>query len=113
MSVIAPTNMQGAGSRALVKTTLTSSDSFVYKQGSVLVLDNVTGGALTVNIDGSGGSVVPVKGVGDVSVAAGYNTPAIAAGAAVVIPLDSISSYLKGTIAVTGGTGIKASLLQF
>ncbi len=111
MATIAPTSITGAGSRALVRTTLTSSDTFTYKAGQILVLDNITVGALTVTIDGSGGTTVPVKGVGDVSVASGYSTGSIAAGAAVTIPLDSISSFLKGTIAVTGGTGIAASLL--
>lgn len=115
MGTIAPTDMQGAGKRALVKTTLTSSDTFVYDplRSPVLVLDNDTGGPLTVTIDGADATSVAVPGVGDVSVAAGYSTGVIADGAAVAIPLKSIAAYLKGVIGVTGGTGIKASLLQF
>lgn len=38
--------------------------------------------------------------------------PAITAGAAVAIPLATIREYLQGTIAITGGTGLVASLLE-
>ncbi len=107
--------MTGSGSRAVTRTTMTASDTLTYNptKNPVLILDNVTAGALTVTIDGSGGTVVPVGGIGDVSVAAGYATPSIAAGVVHAIPLNSISAYLQGTIAITGGTGIKASLLEF
>lgn len=115
MATIAPTSMTGSGSRVITETTLTSSDTFVYAadKNPVLTLRNGTGGALTVNIDGSGGTTVPVQGVGAVSVASGYTTASIAAGAMHAIPLNSISAYLAGTIAVTGGTGISASLMHF
>lgn len=36
-----------------------------------------------------------------------------AAGAEVAIPLDTIRAYLVGVIAITGGTGLSASLLEF
>ena len=38
---------------------------------------------------------------------------AIANGAVVAIQLNTIFEYLRGTIAVTGGTGIKATLLEY
>lgn len=115
MATVTPTSMTGTGTRAVTETTLTASDTLAYNpaRNPVLVLRNGTGGALTVTIDGSGGTTVPVGGVGDVSVAAGYVTPAIAAGEVHAIPLKSISAYLQGTIAITGGTGISASLLEF
>ena len=115
MATIAATSMTGSGSRAVTETTMTSSDTLVYNpdRNPVLILRNGTAGALTVTLDGSGGTTVPVSGVGSVSVAAGYATASIAAGAMHAIPLNSISAYLQGTIAITGGTGISASLLQF
>ena len=115
MATIAATSVQGAGVRTVTRTTLTSADTFTYNsaKGAVLILDNVTGGALTVTIDGAGGTTVPVAGLGDVSVASGYSTGSIAAGACVAIPLDSIYLYLQGVIAVTGGTGIKATLIEY
>jgi hypothetical protein len=114
MAVIAETLMTGTGSRTLTVTTLSSSDTLVYKQGAgqVLVLDNVTGGALTPLIDGAAGTNVSVPGVGLVSVAAGYTVPSIGAGARAAIPLDSISAFLQGVVTVTGGSGIKAVLLS-
>lgn len=115
MGAITATSITGAGAHAFAVTVLTSSDTFTYNPGKnpLLILDNVTGGALTPNIDGSGGSVIPVKGIGDVSVASGYTAPSIAAGAKAVIQLNTISEFLKGTITVTGGTGIKASILEY
>jgi hypothetical protein len=115
MANIVATSMQGAAARAVARTTMTSSDTLTFNAGrnALLVLDNTTAGALTVLIDGSGGTTVPVAGIGSVDVSAGYSTGSIAAGAIVAIPLDSISAYLQGVIAITGGVGIKASLLEF
>lgn len=113
MATITPTSMTGSGSRAVNVTTLTGTDDFVYKAGAVLILNNVTAGALTPNIDGDGASTVGVSGVGSVDISAGYDVPSIAAGDSAAIPLDTISKYLAGTIAVTGGTGIEAQLLEF
>ena len=115
MATIVPTSVQGSGVRVVTRTTLTASDTFVYNDSAkaVLILDNVTGGALTVTIDGADGTTVPVQGIGSVSVSAGYSTGAIAAAACVAVPLDSIDQYLKGVITVTGGTGIKATLIEY
>lgn len=114
MGTIIPTAIS-AGTNEITETTLTSSDTFVYAadKRQVLILNNVTAGALTVNIDGDGASSVKVPGVGLVDISAGYSTGELAAGDVVAIPLDSIKAYLTGTIAVTGGTGIAASLLSF
>jgi hypothetical protein len=68
---------------------------------------------LTPNIDGAGGTTVPVAGVGSVSVASGYTNPSIPAGDIASIPLKSISGFLQGVVTVTGGSGIKAYILEF
>ena len=73
---------------------------------------NETGGALTVTIDGDGATTQHASGVGQVDLTGGFVTAELAAGDVMVIPLDTISSYLSGTIAVTGGTGIVASILE-
>ena len=111
MATITATSLSGSGSRAVTITTLGASDTFTYVVGSTLILNNVTAGALTPNIDGDGGTTVSVRGVGSVDVSGGYTTPSIPAGGYAAIPLDSISEYLKGTITVTGGDGIEASIL--
>ena len=115
MAAITKTSLTGSGARAVNRTTLSSSDTLTYNAGkkAVLILDNVTGGPLTPVIDGSGASNVPVAGVGNVDISAGFPVGAIAAGNCVAVPLDSINQYLKGTIVITGGTGIKASILEY
>lgn len=110
MAVIAQTSIAGSGSRAAAETTLTATNSMAYAKGGILILRNATGGAVTANLDGDGGTSVPVPGVGSIDVSSGYSTGSIAAGDVVAIPLDSISQYLKGTIAVTG-TGLVATYL--
>lgn len=114
MAIITATSIQNAGATVVTVTTLTASDTFTFNpaRDPVLILNNTTAGALAPNIDGAGGTVVPVSGVGNVSVASGYTVPSIAAGAVAAIPLKSIKEYLRGTITVTGGTGIKASILE-
>lgn len=114
MATIVSTKI-AAGNNTVAVTTLTSSDTFTYVPNGqqVLILRNGTAGALTVIIDGAGATTINVGGVGPVSLAAGFSTGSIGAGAIRAIPLESIKEYLKGTIEVTGGTGISASLLTF
>ena len=114
MATVTPTSMTGSGKRTLAMTTLSSSDTFAFAPhvNMILSLRNATAGALTPVIDGDGGTTVGVSGVGNVDVSAGYSVGSIAAGAAVTIPLDSIAQYLQGTIALTGGTGIIATLTR-
>jgi hypothetical protein len=115
MPAITATNMTGPLARTLTETTLNGTDSLVYRSDrrAVLTLRNPTAGALSPVIDGSGGTTIPVPGVGNVSVASGYAVCSIAAGAAVAIPLDTISAYLQGTVAINSGTGLVAALLEF
>jgi len=98
----------------VTRTTLGSSDTLTYdpSKGAILVLDNITGGALTPNIDGSGGTTVATPNLGPVSVSSGLTLASIAAGACVAIRLDTIAAYLQGTVTVTGGSGIKAHILE-
>lgn len=115
MPDITKTNVRISGAAAVAETTLNgTTDAFTYVagRGALLVLRNPTAGALTPVIDGDGASSVAVSGVGSVDVSAGYSVGSIAAGAVKVVRLDSIREYLAGTIAVTGGTGLIASILE-
>lgn len=115
MATITESLGTGLGAVALTQTTLTgTSDTFTYREGTgqILILRNDTAGALSPVIDGAGGTTVNAPGLGVVSVASGYSVGSIAAGAAVSIPLDSISKYLQGVITITSGTGLVASLLR-
>lgn len=115
MATVTETPINGLGVAAMTLVTLTgTADTFTYRQGTgqILVLRNATGGSLSPIIDGDGGASIPVDGLGMISVASGYAVGSIAAGAAAAIPLDTIYHYLQGSIAITGGTGIVASLLR-
>lgn len=115
MAAITSTSIAGDGAIALSVLTLGASDTLTFNPGKnpVLLLCNETGGALTPNIDGAGGATVAVKGIGSVNVAPGYTSPSIPAGGKAVIRLNSISEYLKGVVTITGGAGIKASILEY
>jgi len=115
MATITETAANVLGGVTMTQVALTgTADTFTYRQGTgqILILRNGTGGALSPVIDGDGGSSVGVDGLGVVSVASGYPVGSIPAGAAVAIPLDTIYQYLQGTISITGGTGLTASLLR-
>lgn len=111
MAVITKTSMSGQGSRALAITTLGASDTFTYEAGDVMVINNVTVGAITPNLDGDGSTNAALPGYGsDVPVSAGYDVPSIPAGDYAVIPLDTIKLWLKGTVTVTAGDGAEVAI---
>ena len=116
MSTIAATNAKASGVIAVTEVTLTgTADTFVYRSGvnQTLILRNATGGALTPIIDGNGGTTVAVDGIGVIDVSAGLAVGSIAAGAVKTIRTDSVYQYLQGTIGITGGTGLVATLLEY
>lgn len=114
MTTIVPTSAAPGNSRVVTETTMTSSDTLVYlpNTGQELILRNATAGALTVTLTGSASTNVSFPNVPFFSVAGGYSTGSIPAGAVRLIPLDTIGAYLQGTVTLTGGTGIVASLLN-
>lgn len=108
MANIAATTMTGTnGAVTITRTTLTASDVLVNPNG-ILELYNTTASPVTVTIDGSGATTISPPGYG--------GTVDISAGKAIVVPasgtvainLSTISAFLAGTIAVTGGTGVVA-----
>jgi len=117
MAVIAATSMAGFGVRPATETTLTASDTLAYdpgSPGSILTLRNPTAGALSPVITGSlANTAIAVAGYGTVSAASYTAIGSIAAGAARVIPLDSIKEYLAGTVTITAGTGLVATFLKY
>lgn len=116
MAAITATNMQGLGKKTITRTTLGASDTFAYNSSKnpILILDNITVGALTPTIDGSAApSALQIAGVGTVDLTAGYLLTSIAAGACAAIRLSDIAQFLVGTVTITGADGMKASLLEF
>ena len=115
MATITATDVSGSGAIQVTETTLTASDTFTYDRSKepVLTIRNDTASPITVNIDGDGATTKVVGGIGSVDLTGGYDTPAIAAGDVYAIRLNTIFEYLSGTIAVTGGSGAEATLMEF
>lgn len=113
MAAVTATSMLGSGARTVSKLTAGASDTITYQSGDVLLINNVSGGALTPTIDGAGGTTWPAPGLGNVPVSSGLTLASIADDAMVAIPLDTIKAYLQGVIAITGATGAEISILRF
>ena len=98
----------------LSMVTLTASDTLTYKPlgNQKLFIYNPTASPVVVTIDGNGGTTLPVTGIGgtiDVSAGKAITVPA---NDGVYVVLKVIDAYLKGTVAVTGGTGLKAKIVE-
>lgn len=115
MATIVATNANQNGTVAVTETTLTGTlDTFTYRSGvkQTLILRNPTAGAISPVIDGSGVTTLGVEGVGTIDLSAGFAVGSIAAGAVKSIRTDSIARYLLGTIAITSGTDLVATLIE-
>ncbi len=112
MAAITATDASVESSTVTV-TTLDGADTLVFRSAiqQTLILDNATGGSLTVLIDGDGSTTTTCPGVGDIDVSGGKSY-IVADGTTRHVSLGRISEYLKGVVNVTGGTGITASLLE-
>lgn len=115
MAIITASSITGSNAQPVTVTVLGASDTFSFDSAKnpVLVLNNVTAGALTPLIDGADSTTQPCSGIGNIDVSAGLTLASIGIGATVAIPLNSISAYLKGVITITGGDAIEAQLLEF
>jgi hypothetical protein len=112
MPALVATSLAEGGPRTSTRVILTASgNTFTYTPGSILVLHNPTAGSLTPIVDGDGSTTAFAKGFGTITVSAGFSLGAIAASAQILVPLDDIAQYLRGTVDITGGTGLAATLL--
>jgi hypothetical protein len=113
MATIAQTSVTGVnGPVTLTRTTMTASDTLAYVQGSgqILTLANNTGSTVTPVFTGSVQPNINVPGYGGtVSTAAGKSV-AVAANSTVAFELDDISQFLQGTVTITAGTALIATL---
>lgn len=114
MAVIAITT-NTLGATTLARTTLSASDTLAYVAGSgmQMMLANNTAGALTATLVGSTAAaayVVPGTGGATLSLAAG-KAVTVAANSTVEVSLDDLGLYLQGSITVTGGSLLIATVL--
>lgn len=116
MATITVTDMTGPGVATITWTTATASDTFTYQSGrrQIMLIDNISGGAITPNIDGDGATSKAVAGIGgSLDTSGGFDFASIANGAVVAVDLDEIKEYLKGTIAMTGADDARIAILQY
>lgn len=112
MATLAQTSLSQSGAFTVTKLALGASDTFTYTANTnqLLVLENTTGSPVVVTIDGSGATTISPTGYGGtVDVSGGYAI-SVPANSFKAVRLDTISAFLSGTIAVTGGTGVTAVL---
>ena len=96
----------------LARNILSASDTLTYTPGSkqVLVLYNTSASLITATIIGSEAKTIsPVGYGGTISVAAGKPI-SVPASSTVLLRLDDMSSFLQGTVSITGGVGLTAHL---
>lgn len=112
MAAITATTV-GTAVAAPTVTTLTAADTLTYNAAKrqLLLLQNTTGAPVVVTIDGSTGTTIAVGGYGSVDVSAG-KAITVPANGAQFVQLSAISTFLQGTVAVTGGVGVTAMLFE-
>lgn len=102
------------GPQLVGATVLTGADTLVYKPAvnQTLYISNTTASPVTVTIDGDGGTTISPGGYGGtISVAAGKGIT-VAAGTIQAVQLRTISAFLQGTVAVTGGVAGVVAWIQ-
>lgn len=115
MATIAQTNM-----RVGVPTTITptsaaatgSTDTLVYNPGTYQLLEirNTTGASVNCVIAGSAATTIAPDGYGGTIPVSSGKSVTVAANATVIVALDSIKSYLQGTI-TTANSGAAGALV--
>jgi len=115
MAAIGITSKNVLGPFTPTTTVLSASDTLTYTAGSSqdLIMYNITASPVVVTLDGASGTTVAVPGCG-------ATTVSVAAGLAITVPangfevvrLDTIPAYLNGAVAVTGGVGVVATILN-
>lgn len=100
------------GPANIIKTELTGTDDFIFKNGTIqlLIIENTGSSTPDILIDGDESMTVQCPGVGPVDVSGGLTVTLAASGStgdSQIIWLTSRSGYLSAannSVAVTGGT---------
>lgn len=117
MAALTITSRDAIGVVTDTVNTASASDTFTYTAGAgmLMVVNNTTGGSLTLNVKGSAPSATyPVNGTGTTQdLSSGFNIT-VAAGAQKSLSLDKISAYLAGTgvVTCTGAATVKLTIYK-
>lgn len=113
MALILNTKLDTDG--VIAVTTLGASDTAVVDlaKKTTLVVNNITAGALTLNVVGDTATSTECAGVGVIDLTGGV-TAAIGVGEVYNLPLNpAIQKWLgDGNITITGGDGAEAYILE-
>lgn len=110
MATLVATTLTGTnGAVTATRNVLSASDVLTVTSG-IMELYNTTASPVTVTIDGSTATTISPTGYGGtIDISAG-KAIVVPASSTVVVNLTTISAYLVGTIAVTGGVGVTAHI---
>lgn len=100
----------------ILATTMTASDTAIVgvkNKRSTLIIDNSTGGDLTINIVGNTATFANCSGIGEIDLTGGVSVTVVD-GDLIKFPLNP---YYKqwlgdGNLTITGGTGAVAYILE-
>lgn len=99
----------------ITPVTLTASDTVKVSLtlGSVLFIDNVTAGTLSLNIKGDTATTTECPGVGTIALSLGHSY-SVPAGEVHKVPLNpQIQKWLgDGNLTITGGDGAEAYIIE-
>lgn len=102
MATITRPTLTDAVSQSFAPVELTGTDTLSVKTGTLFVF-NASASPANIVIDGDEATTTTTKTAGVVNVAGGY-TVACPAGQVTEVNLGTISAFLAGDVAVTGGT---------
>ena len=106
------------GATTLARVTLNGTDSLTYIPGAnqQLYLANNTGSPIgpVVILGSTAPATYIIPGTGGTTIApsAGKSLGTIAANTTIEVSLDDISLYLQGSVTITGGSGLVATILS-
>lgn len=114
MPALTSVNIRANGNTAVTPATLTASDTFTVSATSnqSLILENETADDVVVSLAGAAAPATYFSvGIGDVAIQPLSVT--VPANSGVSIYLSSLRIKLAGGVTMTGGTGLKATLITY
>lgn len=115
MATLTPTSASVDGYAASTVNTLTAADVIVFNSAKTQLLQfrNTTASPVVITIDGSASTAVKIPNTGKTFDAPAGLQITVAANGTGSVVLKSISAFMQGTVALTGGVGLEAVLYEF
>lgn len=106
-------DLSAGGFQTVTARTLTANDTLTFKNAPQqrMVLVNASGSSKTITFDGDGAANIDVPGFGVANPTGGLSVT-LANNAITSILLPTRNEWMRGTIAITGGTGVTYYLFE-